>query len=392
MKETTDTLYLALDLGSTRWQLAFGDGSCARPRLRKIDARNTAALLDEILFAKKKLGLSTDCPVVSVYEAGRDGFWLHRFLVSRKVTSYVVDPASIEKNQRSKQVKTDRIDAERTLRCLVRHHAGEPKVWSVVRVPSEEDEDIRRFHRERKRIQHELISVKNRAHSLLATVGIKLDNMLKLGAALDHLRDWEGKELAPRMKRELRRITQRMELLVEQLEEVEAERRAFLEKPSKHAQLVEMLQYLKGIGLETAWLLVMEIFAWRGIRNRKELGALAGLTGVPRNSDNTVRDAGISKAGNPRLRAAMVEVAWLWIRYQPDSELTRWYQRRFSQAGRRARKRGIVALARKLLIALWRFSRDGLVPEGAVFKNAAVPKYERARACLSQQESELTQA
>jgi len=361
-------IYLALDLGGSRWQLAFGDGSVARPRQRTIEARDLMALLLEIESAKKRFGFPADSAVVSVYEAGRDAFWLHRWLTAQGVDNVVVDPGSIEVDRRAKRAKTDKLDSEKMVRCLVRHHAGEQKVWRVVRVPSEEDEDMRRIHRERKRIQEELTSVTNRSHSLLATIGVKVENMRRLESYVGRLRTANDEEVPPHLRRELVRIVERINLLVEQLGEVEADRRTFLQSSSKRAEMVLLLGSLRGVGMETAWYLVMEVFAWREIRNRKQLGALAGLTGTPHNSDTTVRDQGISKAGNSRLRALMVEVSWQWLRYQPDSELTLWFQQRFANAGGRARKRGIVAVARKLLIALWRFVELGLVPAGADLK------------------------
>lgn len=333
-----------------------------------MSARDREALLAEIELAKERMKLPSGCDVVSVYEAGRDAFWLHRWLCSVGLTNYVVDPASIESNRRGKRAKTDRLDAEKLLSCLIRHHGGEPKVWSVVTVPSEADEDLRRLHRERKRLQEELIGVRNRAHSLLATVGAHVPNMSKLRSVLDRLSNWDGSELPLHLRRELARICQRMELLGEQLAEVEAERRSYLKKKSKNSEMVHLLGSLKGVGMETAWFLIVELFAWRKIKNRKQLGALAGLTGVPRNSDGTVRDDGISKAGLSRLRSLMVEVSWQWLRYQPDSALSRWFRERFAAAGGRARKRGIVAVARKLLIELWRLVEHGLVPAGAEFK------------------------
>jgi len=326
------------------------------------------ALLLEIESAKKRFGFPADSAVVSVYEAGRDAFWLHRWLTAQGVDNVVVDPGSIEVDRRAKRAKTDKLDSEKMVRCLVRHHAGEQKVWRVVRVPSEEDEDMRRIHRERKRIQEELTSVTNRSHSLLATIGVKVENMRRLESYVGRLRTANDEEVPPHLRRELVRIVERINLLVEQLGEVEADRRTFLQSSSKRAEMVLLLGSLRGVGMETAWYLVMEVFAWREIRNRKQLGALAGLTGTPHNSDTTVRDQGISKAGNSRLRALMVEVSWQWLRYQPDSELTLWFQQRFANAGGRARKRGIVAVARKLLIALWRFVELGLVPAGADLK------------------------
>lgn len=368
LESASSKLYLALDLGGSRWQLSFSDGSAARPRRRVVEARDVAALLLELELAKVRYGLPDSTPVCSVYEAGRDGFWLHRWLLAHGVDNVIVDPSSIEVEQRAKRVKTDKRDSDKMLRCLVRHHAGEPKVWRLVRVPSEQDEDVRRIHRERKRIQEELTSAGNRAHSLLATVGIKFPNLRGLGDSLGLLRTGNDQPLPKHLRRELGRVVERLEMLRAQLAEVEEERREFLQLRSKPSEKVFVLGSLRAIGMETAWFLVMEVFGWREINNRRELAALAGLTGTPHNSDGTVRDQGISKAGNSRLRALMVEVAWQWLRYQPDSKLSLWFQSRFAAAGGRARKRGIVALARKLLISLWHLVEHGLVPDGANLK------------------------
>lgn len=366
--ESAPQLYLAIDLGGSRWQLAFADGSAGRPRRRSVPARDLPALWREIELAKHRFELAADAPVASVYEAGRDGFWLHRVLVAEGVHSVIVDPSSMKVEQRAKRAKTDGLDSEAMLDCLVRQHRGDRKVWRLVNVPSEADEDVRRLLRERKRVLEERTSVSNRAHSLLATVGIKLPSLKALGDSLRSLRTAENRPLPKHLARELKRIVERLDLLEEQLEEIEKERQDLLEQDSERIDKVKMLGMLRGIGKETAWTLVLELFAWRKIQNRRQLGALAGLTGTPHRSDNTAREQGISKAGNPRIRALMVEIAWQWVRYQPESELTLWYQRRFAPAGGRARKRGIVALARKLLIALWHFVEHGLVPEGVELK------------------------
>jgi transposase len=303
--------------------------------------------------------------VLSCYEAGRDGFWLHRHLVSVGIENAVVDAASIEVSRRLRHVKTDRLDGDRLLAKLIRHHAGERGGWSVVRVPSVEEEDARHLHRELERLKRERLAHRVRMQSLLVTQGIKLKIKRGLGLRLDGLTLWDGRALPRELKAELERERERLALVERHIERLEAARRERLSAPCTEAeQRIVQLMRLGAIGPASAWLLVMEFFGWRAFRNRRELAALAGLVGTPYNSGESERDQGISKAGNRRVRAMIVEIAWLWLRFQPKSTLSQWYHRRFGGGGLRMRRIGIVALARKLLIALWRYLQDGVIPEG----------------------------
>jgi transposase len=361
-------LYMAMELSAQTWMLAFGDGGARKARRRTIDAGDLEALGREVQLAKEKLGMSASSEVVSCYEAGRDGFWIDRALIARGVTNHIVESASIEVNRRQRRAKTDAIDVEALLRLLVRFHRGDHNVWRTVRVPSEEDEDVRRLHRERERLQKEVTQLRNRTFGLLATEGLRCEptELLKF---LKEARTRDGRELGPALAAELKRMHERLTLLCTQLKAVEKEQGESVRQPhagDDRMTKITRLMCLRGIGLQGAWLMVMEFFGWRQFRNRREVGALAGLTGTPFNSGGSEREQGISKAGNKRVRHMAVELAWLWIRHQPASALTTWFLERFGKTGARSRKVGIVALARKLLVALWHFVDHGVIPDGAV--------------------------
>lgn len=357
-------LHLALELSDAKWRLGFSDGE--RMRQTVIPAGDLAALSQEVAKAKERFKLPTDSRVLSVYEAGRDGFWVHRALEGLGIENRVVDSASIEVNRKNRRVKTDRVDAEALLRQLGRYLRGERRALAVVRVPSETEEDQRRPHRERERLIKERGAHRVRIQSLLVAQGIRRPVDTGLLAELDGLRGPAGHPLGADLKAEIRREYERYRLAQEQILGLERLQRERVESGATPAlQMVSQLLQLRGVGWVTAWVLVMEFFTWRGFRNRKELGACAGLTPTPYNSGDSARDQGISKAGNRRIRALLVEVAWLWLRYQPDSALAQWYQRRFAGGGKRLRRIGIVALARKLLVALWRYLEHGEIPAGA---------------------------
>jgi transposase len=310
--------------------------------------------------------------VRSCYEAGREGFWLHRWLASEGIESHVVDASSIEVNRRLRRAKTDRMDAGRLLLLLVRFFGGERRVWSVVRVPSVEEEDRRHLHRELLTMKRDRTRLANRVQGLLANQGLRVDWRKPLQEQLDALRSWDGTALPRGLRARLDQERERLELLNRQIEALEAMRRDRIRAGSGAAvEKVQQLLTLQGVGSNSAWLYVMEFFAWRQFRNRREVGALAGLTPTPYQSGESQREQGIAKAGNRHVRAMAIEIAWGWLRFQPKSALTRWYQERFGHGSSRLRRIGIVALARKLLIALWRFLETGVVPEGAKLKVGA---------------------
>lgn len=364
-------LYLALELSQAEWKLGFTIGLGQAPRLRILQARNVDGLKREIELAKKRFGLPKDGAVLSCYEAGRDGFWLHRYLEASGVNNLVVDSASIEVNRRFRRAKTDRLDVGKLLNMLVRYHQGEQKVWSVVHVPGVGEEDQRQLHRELMALKREQTHHVNRIKGLLASQGIVLEVKTEFVEELERVKLWDGSSIAPGLHTLLVREHERLLLVREQIHQVDVTRREALRTSKDPAiEQVQRLLQLKGIGINSAWIYVMEFFAWRAFHNRRELGSLAGLAPTPYTSGESARERGISKAGNRPVRAMAIEIAWSWLRNQPNSQLSRWYRKRFAKGGSRVRRIGIVALARKLLIALWRYVEYGLLPEGAQLKPA----------------------
>ena len=363
-------LYMAFELSQNKWMLGFTIGFGQRPRLRTIAARDLAALQSEIHLARERFALAEDVQVISCYEAGRDGFWLHRYLSSQGVSNRVVDSASIEVNRRAKQAKTDKLDLGKLLTMLMRYEAGETKVWRVVHVPSSGEEDNRHLHRELTDLKEQRTQHINRIKGYLSNQGICLEVDQDFPEIVEHQRMWNGESLPSGLRARLLCEYQRFQLVQEQIQALEAERRETLRHSAQpEMEQVRRLLRLRGIGINCAWLYVMEFFSWRAFRNRREVGALAGLTPMPHRSGEEDHELGISKIGNRHIRAMAIEIAWIWLRYQPDSELSRWYQRRFGKGSKRLHKIGIVALARKLLIALWRYLEVGTLPAGAVLKS-----------------------
>jgi transposase len=360
-------LYLAFELSWSEWKLAFTIGHGQSPRLRSLRPRDLDKLHLEIAKAKKRFGLPDDAPLCSCYEAGRDGFWLHRYLTAHGVHNCVVDSASIEVNRRKRRAKSDRLDAVKLVSMLLRFHGGESKVWSVVRVPSVTDEDARQLHRELEELKDERTGHVNRLKGLLASQGLSLVQVDQdFPAWLQAARLWDGSALGADLYQRLLREYQRWQLAGRQIKELEKERLQRIRcAQTPHVEQVRQLLQLWGVGVNGAWLLVYELFAWRHFANRKQVGSIIGMTPTPYQSGDSSGEQGISKAGNRRLRRLLVELAWCWLRWQPDSTLSQWYQRRFAKGGRRARKIGVVAVARKLLIVLWRYLQRGEVPAGA---------------------------
>lgn len=362
-------LYLAFEMGNEKWKLGFTIGLGQRPRERKIEAGDLAALEWEIRRAKERFGLPETARVMSCYEAGRDGFWLHRYLMEKGIENLVVDSASIEVSRRAKRAKTDRLDLAKLLSMLVRYDSGEKKVWRVVHVPSVEAEDSRHLHRELRTLKVERTRHINRIKGLLVTQGVRLPVGVGFLERLESVRLWDGSALPRGLRSRVEREYVCLRFVNEQIRELEAERREILRNSSDPSvEKVRQLLRLRGIGENSAWLFVMEFFGWRAFRNRREVGALAGLTPTPYQSGDEAREQGISKAGNCPIRGMAIEISWGWLRYQPDSKLSRWYQERFGRGSKRLRKIGIVALARKLLIELWRYLETGAIPEGAQLK------------------------
>jgi transposase len=364
-------LYMAFELGQAHWLLGFTVGFGQRPRMRTIPARDLAALQKEIQAAKDRFKLPQEVQVVSCYEAGRDGFWLDRYLHSQGVDNLVVDSASIEVNRRAKQAKTDHLDLGKLLTMLMRYHTGEKRVWSVVHVPTASVEDNRHLHRELADLKDQRTQHINRIKGYLANQGICMPVQDNLPEELKQLRLWNGDPLPLGLQARLFFEFQRFQLIEQQIKTLETERKDALRHSSQpDMEQVRKLLRLRGIGINCAWLYVMEFFSWRAFRNRREVGALAGLTPLPHQSGEEDHVWGISKIGNRHIRAMAIEIAWIWLRYQPDSELSRWYQRRFAKGSKRLHKIGIVALARKLLIEIWRYLEFDTVPPGAVLKTS----------------------
>src|SRR5215470_10060036 len=344
------TIYLAFELSKSRWLVARllpGSSKVSRFRLAGGD---TAGLL-ELLGAAREKATRLGFPrarIVSCYEAGYDGFWLHRWLQAHEVDNRVIDPASVEVPRRARRAKTDKIDVDKLLRVELAYDRGEPRVCSLVHVPTLGEEDAKRLNREREALLQERISHTNRIKGLLHAQGLRdIDPLARnFLAGLDELVTADGHRLCDHLFKELRREHTRLALVVAQ---------------------IALLLRLKSMGPTWSTLLVNEVF-YRDFRNRRQLGAYLGLTGTPYNSGQSVREQGISRAGNARARNAALEFAWLWVRNQPKSALTRWYRDRVGDAKGGVRKVAITALARKLMIALWRYLETGLVPTGAVLR------------------------
>jgi transposase len=366
------TLYVAFELGGSSWKLAATTGPGQAPRLRTVPARALDRTLSELARAKARFHLATDAPVVSCYEAGRDGFWLHHALTAHSVRNHVVDSSSIEVNRRQRRTKSDRLDARKLASMLLRYAEGERPVWHVVHVPSSAAEDARQLHRELKTAQRERLAAVTRVESLLITQGLALrltglESVDEVQTRLAALRRWDATPLPPALAARLAREWGQVVALTTQLTALRRERTRLLKAGASPAlDQVRRLMRLKGVGVATAWIYVMELFAWRTFRNRRELGALTGLAPTAdRSGTARHRELGMNRAGNRWVRAVAIEGAWAWLRYQPHSALSEWYQRRFGTGGSRQRRIGIVALARKLLLALDRYLRMGTPPEGA---------------------------
>ena len=345
-------LFVALELSRASWLVAIqapGGGKISRPKLA---AGASAELLELVgrqrVAAERRVGRAVR--VMSCYEAGRDGFWLHRLLVANGVENLVIDPASVAVNRRARRVKTDRIDAETLLRAMMAWQRGERRVCSVVRVPTPEAEDARRLTREREALLEERVRHVNRVKSLCALQGVYDFEPLRPRAAerLDGLTTGDGRPFPERLKAEVRRHLERLGQVVRQLAEVEALRD---EPASPLAEGVARLVALRGVGPNVASILQAEILG-RRFANRREVAQYAGLAPSPWASGGAQREQGIGKAGNPRVRAVMIELAWLWLRHQPDSALSRWFRERVGQARGLVRRIAIVAIARRLLVAL----------------------------------------
>ena len=366
---------MAIELSKKSWIVAVNTPLSDKISNHTVEGwKELLELIDKI---RSRVGRELKRPAefISCYEAGYDGFWLHRLLEENGVRNYVIDPASLQVDRRARRVKTDNVDVTKLLRSLMAYLRGEPKVWSVVRVPTVAEEDDRRLHRERDRLINERVQHVNRIKGLCAVHGIyhyeplRSDRMKRL----EQLRTGDERELPPRVKAEIRRELRRLELVLQMIKVIEKERNAMaLGKATStygNANKVQQLVKIGSIGPEIATVLVGEVF-YRQFNNRQQVGSYVGLTPSHFQSGPSSRDQGISKAGNPKARTIMLELAWFWIRYQPNSPLTIWFRERVGTAKGRIRRIAIVAMARKLLIALWRYVETGVVPTGAKLKTS----------------------
>jgi transposase len=370
------TIIGALELSEKKWVLAVQLPGVSRHSRHVLEACGDGlASFVERLTARCSVAGRKITRVILTHEAGRDGFWLARFLARRGIEVHVIQPSSLPVDRRARRAKTDIIDVEMLLRTLMAWLRGEPRVCSMAPIPSEADEEARRAYREREDLTGERRSIVNKIDGILATLGIKGYKALRSDRReqLTSLRQPDGDPIPQLAKARIERLLDRLELVLRLIEQVESARDAVLKKdaPADQAErMIRSLAQLRSIGPDFATLLVREAFV-REFRNRRALGGYVGLGGTPFSSGGSEREQGIGKDGNRRVRAAMVELAWMWLRWQPDSALSLWFRARVGAlGGGRVKKIMIVALARKLLVALWRYVKDGVIPDGAKMKPA----------------------
>jgi len=361
-------LFMSLEVSDAKWKVGTAVSPAQRARTKDVAGGDVEALSEEINRAKKRFGLAEETQVVSCYEAGREGFWIHRWLETVGVINVVVDPASIDVNRRKRRAKTDRLDVLKLLSNLMRWWSGEEKVWSVVVVPTVGDEDARHFHRERETLKKERTAHTNRVKGLLMLHGIRLKRIEEdFERRLGEFRLKDGRPLPPQLRRRLEREYQRLACVDDQLELLAVQRReALRHSTDERIAKVRKLLQLRGVGEVGSWTVVMEMFGWRVFKNRRQVASLVGLTGTPSDSGGIDKEQGIDKAGNARVRALLIEMAWNWVRWQPNSDITLWFNRKFGGGGKRHRRIGIVGVARRLLIAFWRYLEQDVDPRGAI--------------------------
>ena len=368
-----NTVYVALELSLSSWVVAARLPGIEKPRLHRLEGGDAAALLQTIADLRSKASANLGCTVdvACCFEAGRDGFWLHRLLTAHGIAAYVLEPTSILVNRRARRAKTDRLDAEGMLRVLAGWLGGDRQVCSMVRVPTPDEEDAKRPHREREHLVQDRLRIENRIEALLFTQGIRGRPSLRSWERdVAALRTGDGRALPPLLRTELYRLRRRLVLVLELIRELETDRAQALEEAKVADTMpgkITALQRIRGIGENFAAVLSREVF-YRSFGNRRQLASYVGLTPMPFQSGGMDRDRSISRAGNPRARTTMVQLAWLWLRYQPDSALATWFRERVGVLKGRTRRIAIVAMARKLLIALWRYVETGVVPDGVALR------------------------
>ncbi|MDX3810399.1 MAG: IS110 family transposase [Bosea sp. (in: a-proteobacteria)] len=367
-------IFVSLELSQSKWLItSLSPGGGEKMSKHAVAAGDVAGMLARFAELKRKTKARTGrrFPIIVIQEAGLDGFWIHRVLEAEGIESYVVDPASIATSRRRRRAKTDKIDGEALVRALLAYKRGEPRVCAMVRVPTPEEEDRRRICRERQALTNERVRHVNRIKGLLFSQGVSGYEPLRRDRRkrLEECKTGDGRPLPAHLKAQVGRELDRLELLLQQIKAVEAERDAMLTAQQPASPAPAMLLTLKGIGPEFAAVLWSEGLS-RHFDNRRQVAAYAGLAPTPWQSGSVDHDQGVSKSGNPRLRTTLIEIAWLWLRHQPHAALTLWFRDRVKQNGGRLKKATIVALARKLLVALWKYVNAGVVIDGAVMKAA----------------------
>lgn len=370
---SNNTVYIAIELSVSSWLVAARLPYIQKPRLYRLEGGDTSALLKTIsdirTQASARLGIAAD--VACCFEAGRDGFWLYRLLTSHGIATHMLEPTSILINRRAKRAKTDRLDAEGMLRVLASWLGGDRQICSMVRVPTPDEEDAKRPHREREQLVQDKQRIENRIEALLFTQGIRRRPSLRSWERdMAMLRTGDGRALPPLLRAELDRLRRRLVLILELIRELEADRAQSMAEANPAdvtAGKISTLQRIRGIGENFAAVLAREVF-YRSFENRRQLASYVGITPMPYQSGGMDLDRSISRAGNPRARTTMIQLAWLWLRYQPDSALAIWFRERVGALQGRTRRIAIVAMARKLLVALWRYVETGVVPDGIVVR------------------------
>ncbi len=359
-------LYVAFELSEKNWKVVFSDG--ARTSEAGVPARDLKRVLELIKSARRRFGMGAGGSVLSCYEAGRDGFWLHRALTDKGIENVVLDAASIEVDRRARRAKTDRLDGRKLVALLVRVDRGDATIRRV-NVPSPEVEDARRVSRELQRLKNERTAHTNRLRSLLALIGRSVKRVKEIRPLLEL--GWRGADrrpVGPVLQGEILRELSRIDLLNAQILEVQRAQHELLKSDTKCAAVASRLAKITAVGETGANILSYELLGWRDLENRRQVASAAGLAPTPYSSGYDEREQGISKAGNARVRWVAVQLAWSWLRLQPASRLSHWYRQRFGSGSPRLRRIGIVALARRLLVDLWRYVKFGVVPEGAIMK------------------------
>lgn len=361
-------LFVAFELSAMQWQLAMTSGFGVEPWVQGLRAGDLRTLVQLLARARARFGLPADTPVVSCYEAGRDGFWIHRAVTQLGLANQVIDSASIEVSRRARRAKTDRLDALKLVRMLVRYWAGEHQVWRTVRVPSEADEAARHRSRERTALVKEQTRIGNQIRGWLATWGATMPRRRAAGW-WTRVETWCGDALPRPVQERVARAEARRTVIADQIAALDAEQQAVIATAAVDSPAWRLVQ-LKGVAAATASILLEEGLVWRGFHNRRQVGGILGFAPTLHQSGDLAREQGISRAGIAPLQALSIQLAWNWIRWQPSSALTQWFESRFAHGGKRARRIGIVAVARRVLILLWRYVTTGVVPAGAQLKAA----------------------